>query len=59
MRYTWIGLIWLSGVLVATQVLAADVADLQITVKRPGATVKMDRVVEEGKLVVSVQEARA
>jgi len=47
------------GILFFTpQVFAATPADLEISVSNPGAQIFLDRKVEDGKLVVSVEDAQ-
>lgn len=51
--------LFLMGILFFTpQVFAATPADLEISVSNPGAQIFLDRKVEDGKLVVSVEDAQ-
>ena len=56
MKHGWIGLFCVGCLLVVSQAFAADQVALEIAVANPGARVQVDRVVEEGKLVVSVED---
>jgi len=44
--------------LLVSQAAAAGEADLQIKVLKPGAVVTVDRVVEDGKLIISADDAQ-
>jgi len=52
------GLLWLAVFLMASPVWSAPLTDFLVSVGKSGAKVTVDRVVEEGKLVVSVQDAK-
>ena len=56
MKHEWIAMICVGCLLVVSQAFAVDEMPLEITVANPGAMVQVDRVVEEGKLVVSVED---
>ena len=57
MKYRWVGLLCVGCLLFVAQVFAAEKNAVEISVINPGARVQVDRVVEEGKLVVSVEDA--
>lgn len=44
--------------LVSGTAFAADISDLQVKASRPGAKVNVDRIIEDGKVVVSVFDAK-
>ena len=43
--------------MLATTVIAAGESDLKVQVAKPGATVTIDRVIKDGKVLVSVVDA--
>ena len=57
MKYRWVGLLCVGCLLFVAQAFAAEKKAVEISVINPGARVQVDRVVEEGKLVVSVEDA--
>lgn len=57
MKRKWVGLLFCCLVLCVSQSFAAMSSDFQISVSSEDAKVMIDRVVEEGKLVVSVEDA--
>ena len=57
MKYRWVGLFCVGCLLFVAQAFAAEKKAVEISVINPGARVQVDRVVEEGKLVVSVEDA--
>ncbi len=57
MKRGWIGWLCIGCLLVTSQAFAAGEMALDISVANPGARVQVDRVVEEGKLVISVEDA--
>jgi len=56
MKHGWIGLFCVGCLLFVSQAFAVDQMALEIAVANPGAMVQVDRMVEEGKLVVSVED---
>ena len=56
MQYRWVGLFCLCWLLLVSQAFAAEKQELEVSVNNPGARVQVDRMVEEGKLVVSVDD---
>ena len=57
MKHRWVGLFCVGCLLIVSQAFATEKKDLEISVTNPGARVQVDRMVEEGKLVVSVEDA--
>ena len=57
MKKAWLGSLLLCLLLCVPQAFAADQQDMTIAVGKAGAKVSVDRVIEEGKLVVSVDDA--
>ncbi|MBW2519119.1 MAG: OmpA family protein [Deltaproteobacteria bacterium] len=59
MKHYWTGLMLLGFWVFASSLNAAEDQALQVSVGKPGAAVNVERIVEDGKLVVSVDDAQA
>ncbi|MBW2451881.1 MAG: VWA domain-containing protein, partial [Deltaproteobacteria bacterium] len=59
MKHYWTGLMLLGFWVFASSLNAAEDQALQVSVGKPGAAVYVERIVEDGKLVVSVDDAQA
>ncbi|MBW2505071.1 MAG: OmpA family protein [Deltaproteobacteria bacterium] len=59
MKHYWTGLMLLGFWVFASSLNAAEDQALQVSVGKPGAAVNVERIVEDGKLVVSVDDAEA
>ena len=56
MRTKWI-LILLLGLLFVGQAFAADGTELQISASKPGAIVTVEKMIDDGKMLISVSDA--